>query len=90
MNWFKRITPGLKKIFTIKPADKKDLWLKCESCEAMIFHKDASDNLFVCTECDYHMKISAKERFRQLLDEGTIKYLDNPETPLDPLKFKDQ
>ena len=90
MNWFKRIAPGLKKIFTLKPADKKDLWLKCESCEAMIFHKDASDNLFVCTECDYHMKISAKERFRQLLDEGTIKYLDNPETPLDPLKFKDQ
>ena len=55
MNWFKRIAPGLKKIFTIKPADKKDLWLKCESCEAMIFHKDASDNLFVCIECDYHM-----------------------------------
>ena len=90
MNWFKKIIPpGLKKIFS-KKSSSKDLWLKCNNCEAMIFHKDAEVNLYVCIECDHHMRISAKERFRQLLDEGTIKYIDNPDVPIDPLRFRDQ
>ena len=90
MNWFKKIVPpGLKKIFS-KKSSSKDLWLKCDNCESMIFHKDAKDSLYVCSECDFHMRISAKERFRQLLDEGTIKYINNPEVILDPLRFKDQ
>ena len=90
MNWFKKIVPpGLKKIFS-KKSSSKDLWLKCDNCESMIFHKDAQDSLFVCSECDFHMRISAKERFRQLLDEGTIKYINNPEVVIDPLRFRDQ
>jgi len=90
MNWFKKIVPpGLKKIFSKKPSTK-ELWLKCDSCEAMIFHKDAEDNLYVCNECDHHMRISAKERFKQLLDQGSIKYIEDPNVPIDPLRFKDE
>ncbi len=90
MNWFKNIVPpGLKRIFS-KKSSSKDLWLKCDNCESMIFHKDAQDSLFVCSECDFHMIIPAKERFRQLLDEGTIKYINNPEVVIDPLRFRDQ
>ena len=90
MNWFKKIVPpGLKKIFS-KRSSTKELWLKCDNCEAMIFHKDAEDNLYVCNECDHHMRISAKERFKQLLDQGSIKYIEDPNVPIDPLKFKDE
>ncbi len=90
MNWFKKIVPpGLKKIFS-KRSSTKDLWLKCNSCEAMIFHKDAKENLYVCNECDNHMRISAKERFNQLLDQGSIKYIEDPIVPIDPLKFRDE
>ena len=90
MNWFKKIVPpGLKKIFS-KKSSTKELWLKCDNCEAMIFHKDAEDNLYVCNECDHHMRISAKERFKQLLDQGTIKYIEDPNVPIDPLRFKDE
>ena len=90
MNWFKKIVPpGLKKIFS-KKSSTKELWLKCDSCEAMIFHKDAEDNLYVCNECDHHMRISAKERFKQLLDQGSIKYIEDPNVPIDPLRFKDE
>jgi|TARA_B000000565_G_scaffold17117_1_gene12205 acetyl-CoA carboxylase carboxyl transferase subunit beta len=56
----------------------------------MIFHKDAEDNLYVCNECDHHMRISAKERFKQLLDQGSIKYIEDPNVPIDPLRFKDE
>jgi len=90
MNWFKKIVPpGLKKIFS-KRSSTKDLWLKCNNCEAMIFHKDAKENLYVCNECDHHMRISAKERFNQLLDQGSIKYIEDPIVPIDPLKFRDE
>ena len=90
MNWFKKIVPpGLKKIFS-KRSTTKELWLKCNSCEAMLFHKDAKENLYVCNECDNHMRISAKERFNQLLDQGSIKYIENPIVPIDPLKFRDE
>ncbi|MBP56382.1 MAG: acetyl-CoA carboxylase carboxyl transferase subunit beta [Rhodobiaceae bacterium] len=90
MNWFKKIVPpGLKKIFS-KRSSTKDLWLKCNSCEAMLFHKDAKENLYVCNECDNHMRISAKERFNQLLDQGSIKYIEDPIVPIDPLKFRDE
>ena len=90
MNWFKKIVPpGLKKIFA-KKSSTKELWLKCDNCEAMIFHKDAEDNLYVCNECDHHMRISAKERFKQLLDQGSIKYIEDPNVPIDPLRFKDE
>ena len=90
MNWFKKIVPpGLKKIFS-KRSSTKELWLKCSSCEAMLFHKDAKENLYVCNECDNHMRISAKERFNQLLDQGSIKYMEDPVVPIDPLKFRDE
>ena len=90
MNWFKKIVPpGLKKIFS-KRSSTKELCLKCNSCEAMLFHKDAKENLYVCNECDNHMRISAKERFNQLLDQGSIKYMEDPVVPIDPLKFRDE
>lgn len=90
MNWFKKIVPpGLKKIFS-KRSSTKELWLKCNNCEAMLFHKDAKENLYVCNECDDHMRISAKERFNQLLDQGSIKYIEDPIVPIDPLKFRDE
>ena len=90
MSWLKNIVPpGLKNIF--KKRDIPDnLWLKCTSCDSMIFHKDAEESFFVCPECDFHLKVSAEIRFEQLFDNGSIKYIDCPDVPKDPLKFKDQ
>ena len=56
----------------------------------MIFHTDAEESLFVCPECDYHLKVSAETRFSQLFDEESISYIDCPDVPTDPLKFRDQ
>ena len=36
------------------------------------------------------MRISAKERFNQLLDQGSIKYIEDPIVPIHPLKFRDE
>lgn len=66
------------------------LWLKCGGCQATIFRKTAEERQNVCPECDYHFYVSAKERIRQVLDEGTFEEWDSRLSPLDPLEFADK
>ncbi|MGA2035276.1 MAG: acetyl-CoA carboxylase, carboxyltransferase subunit beta [Thermoguttaceae bacterium] len=63
------------------------LWKRCPGCEATIFRKEAEKRLGVCPECDYHWYVSARERIRQLFDEGTFEEWDGDLEPADPLEF---
>ncbi|NUQ61087.1 MAG: acetyl-CoA carboxylase carboxyltransferase subunit beta [Pirellulales bacterium] len=65
------------------------LWMRCPGCEQTIFRKEAEKRLGVCPECDYHWYVSAQERIRQVLDEGTFEEWDSDLEPADPLDFVD-
>ncbi len=66
------------------------LWKRCPGCEATIFRKEAEKRLGVCPECDYHWYVSARERIRQLFDEGTFEEWDAELEPVDALDFVDK
>jgi len=66
------------------------LWKRCPGCEQTIFRKEAEKRLGVCPECDYHWYVPARERVRQLLDEGTFEEWDANLEPTDPLGFVDK
>jgi acetyl-CoA carboxylase carboxyl transferase subunit beta len=66
------------------------LWLACPSCGAMLYRKRLEANLSVCPECQHHGRISARERVRQLADEGTFEELDADLAATDPLGFTDR
>ncbi len=66
------------------------LWMRCPGCEATIFRKEAAKRLGVCPECDYHWYVSARERIRQLFDDGTFEEWDADLEPTDPLEFVDK
>ena len=66
------------------------LWVKCSSCEQMIFHRDLAERQKVCPHCDFHMAIKPSERFSLLFDEGAYQTIELPSAPVDPLKFRDQ
>ena len=66
------------------------LWLRCPGCQATIFRKEAENRFNTCPECDYHWSISAQERIKQLLDEGTFEECDVEMIPGDPLGFSDR
>lgn len=66
------------------------LWMRCPGCEATIFRKEAEKRQGVCPECDYHWYVSARERIRQLFDEGTFEEWDGDLQPADPLEFVDK
>jgi len=66
------------------------LWQRCPGCQGIIFRKEAEKRLGVCPECDCHWYVSAQERIRQLLDEGTFEEWDAELMPTDPLGFADK
>ncbi len=66
------------------------LWKRCPGCQATIFRKEAEKRLGVCPECDYHWYVSARQRVRQLFNEGTFEEWDAEMEPADPLEFVDK
>ncbi|HET9149577.1 MAG TPA: acetyl-CoA carboxylase, carboxyltransferase subunit beta [Alphaproteobacteria bacterium] len=90
MNWLTNfVRPKIRAI--VKKENVPDnLWHRCPACEQMIFHRDLVANLFVCTQCGHHMRISADERLKMLFDDGRYTAIELPETVQDPLKFRDQ
>ena len=89
MSWLSNfVRPKIRAL--IKKSDSpNNLWIKCNGCEQMVYHKDLKETLSVCPTCNHHMKMSARQRMNWILDEETIKEIIIPETIYDPLKFKD-
>jgi acetyl-CoA carboxylase carboxyl transferase subunit beta len=56
----------------------------------MLFKKSVEENQNVCPSCNYHFRISARTRVRQLCDEGTFEELFSDIEPGDPLRFVDK
>jgi len=65
------------------------LFQRCPGCQEIIFRKEVEKRLGVCPECDYHWYVSARERVRQVLDDGTFEEWDENLEPADPLEFVD-
>ena len=66
-----------------------DTWGKCESCGHLDIREKFERALSVCPECGYHMYLSARDRIKWVLDEGTFEEWDGNLEPDDPLDFED-
>ena len=64
-----------------------DLWTKCEACGQLLYNKALEENLRVCTKCDFHFSLTARQRIDLTVDEATFEEWDADLTPLDPLEF---
>ena len=90
MNWINNyVRPRINSIFSRREVPE-NLWSKCDECGTMLFHRQLSDNLNVCTQCGHHMAISPRDRFTGLFDGGIFVEIDVPQPVTDPLGFKDQ
>lgn len=66
-----------------------DLWVKCVHCDAQLLKEDLAKNDMVCPLCDYHFRINARKRVKQLFDENSFEELFDNIKPTDPLEFVD-
>jgi acetyl-CoA carboxylase carboxyl transferase subunit beta len=90
MNWISNyVRPKINSLFARREVPE-NLWVKCESCGTMLFHRELAEALNVCTNCGHHMPISPRERFRALFDGGVFLEIKVPKPLTDPLAFKDQ
>jgi acetyl-CoA carboxylase carboxyl transferase subunit beta len=88
MNWISNVVPP--KIRSLLRRDTpENLWVKCPESGQLVFHKDLEANLMVVPGSGYHMAISAKARLASLFDDGRYDEIELPESPSDPLKFRD-
>lgn len=87
MAWFKR-DKDLKTDKKVKIPE--GLWVKCDNCREIIYKKEINKNLKICPKCNYHFRISAKERMKILIDEGSFVELNAGLASDDPLEFRDK
>jgi len=65
-------------------------WVKCKSCQSLMYYKEVENQKHVCPKCGYHIRIGVKERIALLADEDTFVEYDDNLKPVDPIKFVDK
>jgi acetyl-CoA carboxylase carboxyl transferase subunit beta len=85
-NFAKKIKLGAGK--SKKRDIPEGLWTKCPTCETMIFDKELDENLKVCSKCNHHFPIGARERIHSLVETCTFEEMDAEMTSVDMLGFK--
>jgi acetyl-CoA carboxylase carboxyl transferase subunit beta len=65
------------------------LWVKCESCQQILYNKELARNFKICPKCGYHFRLSAPERLRMLFDDERYVELEGELRSTDPLRFRD-
>jgi acetyl-CoA carboxylase carboxyl transferase subunit beta len=66
------------------------LWLKCPDCGSSVYKKEMEGRLNVCPKCEHHFYVSAQDRVKQVLDEGTFEPMNEQLRSKDPLEFTDR
>ncbi len=74
-----------------RPKDKAsvpdNLFMQCPGCKNMLYRRKISNNLNVCTECGYHIRISNQEWMNILFDKNTVQSLFGEYKTMDILDF---
>ncbi len=87
LSWLRRRKRGIKEA---KKREMPDgLWRKCEGCSEIIYHKELERNLWTCSKCNYHFRISAAQYRDVLTDDGSFVELLTGIESVDPLGFVD-
>jgi len=90
MNWISNyVRPKINSLFSRREVPE-NLWSKCDECGTMLFHRELSENLNVCTSCGHHMPLAPRARFGALFDGGIFTEIKVPKPVADPLHFRDQ
>jgi len=91
MSWLEKLLPS--KIQPTDPNERRTvpegLWVKCPSCETVLYKTDLEQNINVCPKCAHHHRIGARTRLDAFLDPEGRYEIGQEVVPVDALKFKD-
>ena len=90
MSWIEKILPPrINRNPESSRRVPEGLWVKCPSCESVLYKEDLQATLNVCPKCSHHMRIGARARIKSLLDPEGQTEMGSNTRPMDPLKFRD-
>ena len=89
VSWFRKRSSRPERSDTRKVTVPEGLWIKCNNCGGIVYSKEIERNLKVCPKCDYHFRITARERIDLLVDPGTFEEFDALIQSEDPLGFRE-
>jgi acetyl-CoA carboxylase carboxyl transferase subunit beta len=87
MSWIGKILP--RTTTATRGNVPEGVWANCPKCNAMLYKVELEKQQQVCPKCDHHMRITARERIDNFLDQGDRVELGTDFEPQDKLKFKD-
>jgi acetyl-CoA carboxylase carboxyl transferase subunit beta len=91
MSWLEKLLPP--KIQPTDPTERRTvpegLWIKCPSCETVLYKTDLEGNANVCPKCGHHHRIGARERLNAFMDPEGRYEIGQEVIPVDALKFRD-
>ena len=76
--------------FRRKKSIPDGLWKRCDGCKSVVYNKQVEEKQNVCPECNYHFRVSTRERIKITLDEDSFEEYWNDMVPADPLNFEDR
>ena len=88
MAWFRKEKKP-KEAVEKQVAIPEGLWVRCDECKEIVYRKEVEANLNVCPKCGHHFRLTARERFDMLFDEGSSKEFATNIRSGDPLEFRD-
>lgn len=89
MSWLNQAKKGIRALTSQKKEVPDNLWSKCPACGEVLYHREIERNLWVCTDCGHHLRISTQQYIDLLTDEGSWSERHQGITSRDPLDFKD-
>jgi acetyl-CoA carboxylase carboxyl transferase subunit beta len=90
MSWLKNLLPSKIRTETSqKKGVPEGLWVKCLGCQEVLYRIELEKNLSVCSKCNYHHRLSARDRLAQFLDDLGQDEIAAELEPVDRLKFRD-
>ena len=87
MSWLEKLLPS--KIQQTDPTERRQvpegLWIKCPSCETVLYKADLEQNQNVCPKCSHHHRIGARARLDAFLDAEGRYEIGQEVLPVDAL-----
>ena len=90
-SWFNKILPSLGKQHKEekKSPVPQGLWQTCSNCKEILYGPDLEANMYVCPNCNHHIRIGARHRISYLIDHDEYEEISSELKTKDWLSFTD-
>lgn len=72
-----------------KPFVPDEMWEKCPECGTLLLTTDIEENLRVCSKCNHHFRLNARERIKMTADKDTFVEMDADFESVNIIDFPD-